>query len=154
MPQTKRLKTFLDENNIQYEVITHPKAYTAQRIASTAHISGKMMIKSVVIKMDDQYALAVLPANDRVSFQLFSNALDSKIRLASEDEFRELFPDCETGAMPPFGNLYGLPTYVSTDLDNEDEIIFNACNHVELIRMNYKDYIQLVQPKIVHFEIH
>jgi len=154
MPETKRLKTFLDDNNIQYEVITHPKAYTAQQIASTAHISGKIMTKSVVIKIGDEYALAVLPANDRVSFQLFSNALDQKIQLASEDEFRELFPDCETGAMPPFGNLYGLPTYVSTDLEDKDEIIFNACNHVELIRMNYNDYIRLAKPEIVHFEIH
>ena len=154
MPETKRLKKFMDENKVKYEIIPHSKAYTAQRVASSTHLSGQIIVKTVVVKIDGKFALAVLPANDRVSFKLFSKAMGTEeIEMASEDEFRTLFPDCETGAMPPFGLLYDLSTYVSTDLKDNDLIAFNACNHTEIIRMKFLDYLELVKPKMVHFEI-
>ena len=154
MTIAKRLKGFLDENNVKYTVITHNKAYTAQRIASSSHISGKELAKTVVIKIDNEFALAVLPASDKVSCSHFADILGVKsVELASEDEFRGIFPDCETGAMPPFGNLYDLTTYVASDLVDEENIAFNAGNYVELIKMKYSDYENLVKPTVIRFEL-
>ncbi len=154
MTIAKRLKGFLDENNVKYTVISHNKAYTAQRIASSSHISGKELAKTVVLKIDGKFALAVLPASDKVSCSHFADTLDAKsVELASEEEFRGIFPDCETGAMPPFGNLYNLTTYVASDLVDEENIAFNAGNYIELIKMKYSDYENLVKPTVIHFEL-
>lgn len=154
MSISKRLKDFLDENKVKYTIITHSKAYTAQEIASSSHIPGKELAKTVVIKIDGEFALAVLPASDRVSCRQFVDTLGAKsVKLASEDEFRGLFPDCETGAMPPFGNLYNLSTYVASNISDKGNIAFNAGNHVELIKMKFSDYENLVKPTIIHFEL-
>ena len=146
------LKEFLDENKVKYVTITHSSAFTAQEIAASAHIPGKELAKSVLIKIGGKMAMAVLPASDKVAFDLLKHTLKSdNIRLAYEHEFIDKFPDCEVGAMPPFGNLYGLDVYVAKTLTENDEIAFNACTHSQLIKMSYKTYEKLVKPKILEF---
>lgn len=152
MSAAKKIKNFLDENNIKYTSIVHPKAYTAQEIASKSHMPGKEIAKTVVLKVDGKYVLAVLSAIKMVSFKDFKNSIEAnEVKLATEQEFMDLFPDCEVGAMPPFGNLYDMPTYVSSELKENKEIAFNACNHMELIRMKYADWEDLVKPIVVQF---
>ena len=148
----RKLKTYLDENSVKYVTIKHSSAYTAQEIASSAHVSGKELAKTVMIKIDDQMAMAVLPASFQVDFRSLSSALGTDmVALATEQEFKDLFPDCELGAMPPFGNLYNMEVFVAETLRKNNEIAFNAGNHTELIKMNYKDFERLVQPKILKF---
>jgi len=147
---SKRLKTFLDEHDIRYLTITHSMAFTATDIAHSAHIRSKHMAKTVIIKINDKLAMAVVPANYKVNLRLLAEALqDSKVELASEQEFTRHFPDCEVGAMPPFGNLYNMDVYVAEQLTENEQIIFNAGSHMELIQMDYKDFEMLVTPKFV-----
>ncbi|MFC2084563.1 aminoacyl-tRNA deacylase [Bacteroidota bacterium] len=148
----KELKEFLDSKSIKYVSITHSVAYTAQEIAASAHIRGRDMAKSVLIKIDGKLAMAVLPATYKIDFNLLKDAIASKdVRLANEQEFKDEFPGCEVGAMPPFGNLYNMDTYVAASLVEDEEIAFNAGTHTELIRMDYKDYEKLANPKILRF---
>jgi Ala-tRNA(Pro) deacylase len=151
MPSQK-LKKYLDENKIKYISINHSSVFTSQEIAASAHIPGEELAKTVIIKADDKMAMAVLPASYKISFEYLKSILDADdVRLAYEQEFMDKFPDCEVGAMPPFGNLYGLEVYMSESLSAAEEIAFNACSHTELIRMNLKDFINLVRPKVVKF---
>ena len=151
MPITK-LKAFLDENNIRYVTIKHSSAYTSQEIASLAHISGKEFAKTVMIKIDNEMAMAVLPASYQVDFKILNEVFkNQKVTLATESEFKNLFPDCEVGAMPPFGHLYDMDVYVAEILRKNEEIVFNAGSHKELIRMRYKDFERLEQPAILKF---
>ena len=151
---SKKLKEFLDENKIKYVTIKHSSAYTAQEIASIAHIPGKDLAKTVIIKVDGKMAMAVLPASYKVSFEELKEFFGlSEIRLAYEQEFMDKFPDCEVGAMPPFGNIYGMEVYVAESLAEDEEIAFNACNHTELIKMNFGDFEKLVKPKRIKFSI-
>ncbi len=148
----KLLKEFLDRNSIKYVTVSHSPAYTAQEIAASAHIPGKGLAKSVLIKIDGKMAMAVLPASDKIDFDLLQAVIDgTNIRLAYEQEFIDKFPDCDVGAMPPFGNLYGIEVYVSASLTKNEEIAFNACSHSELVKMSYKDFERLVKPKIMEF---
>ena len=151
MPLTK-IRNFLDKHNIKYTIIKHSSTYTAQEIAASAHISGKELAKTVMIKFDGKMAMAVLPASYKISFDDLKEVLGvEKVRLAYEQEFMDKFPDCEVGAMPPFGNLYGLEVYVAESLADDEEIAFNACSHTELIRMRYKNFEELVKPKRMKF---
>jgi Ala-tRNA(Pro) deacylase len=151
MPLTK-IKEFLDEHKIKYTIIKHSSAYTAQEIAASAHISGKELAKTVMIKFDGKMAMAVLPASYKISFDDLKEVLGvEKVRLAYEQEFMDKFPDCEVGAMPPFGNLYGMDVYVAESLTDDEEIAFNACSHTELIRMKYDDFEKLAKPKRLKF---
>jgi len=148
----KKLKDFLDNQNIKYVTITHSPTYTAQEIAASAHIPGKVMAKTVMVKIDGKMAMAVLPASCKVDFDLLKKAAGaSTVGLASEQEFKNLFPECEIGAMPPFGNLYGMEVFVADALAEDEEIVFNAGSHTELIRLAYKDFERLVKPKVVKF---
>jgi Ala-tRNA(Pro) deacylase len=145
----KKLKEFLDANQIKYVSVTHSPAYTAQQIAASAHIPGKELAKTVVVKLDGKLAMAVLPASLKVDFDLLKRASGAgKAELATESEFRETFPGCELGAMPPFGNLYGMEVYVAAPLTADEEIAFNAGSHVELIKLAYKDFERLVKPRV------
>ncbi|MCF7885985.1 MAG: YbaK/EbsC family protein [Candidatus Marinimicrobia bacterium] len=155
MSISKRVKKYLDQNDVKYASIKHSKAYTAQEIASSSHIPGKDLAKTVVLKdKNDEFVLAVLPATDKVDLEEFEQLTDLEgVKLANENDFRDLFPDARTGAMAPFGNLYDMPTYVSKNLDNNHMITFNAGSHEELIRMPYKKYKELVQPKVHEFRI-
>ncbi len=130
---SKKLKSFLDENKIKYVSIQHSSAYTAQEIAAIAHIPGKDLAKTVIIKIDGKMAMAVLPASFKVSFDNLKDTLGVKeVRLAYEQEFIDKFPDCEVGAMPPFGNIYGMEVFVAESLAEDEEIAFNACSHTEI----------------------
>ena len=145
-----RLRTFLDSHNAKYIVISHSVAYTAQGIAALAHISGKELAKTVVVILDGQLAMAVVPASCQVDMNLLRAAAGTKTTaLASELEFKNKFPDCETGAMPPFGNLYDMPVFADESLAQDKEIAFNAGSHRELIQLAWKDFVDLVRPRLV-----
>ncbi|UCF87117.1 MAG: YbaK/EbsC family protein [Nitrospiraceae bacterium] len=144
----KKLKNFLDSNSIRYVSIKHSQVFTAQEIAASAHISGKALAKTVMVKIDGKMTMAVLPATDKVNFdQLKKAAGAEKVELASEDEFKDMFPECEVGAMPPFGNLYGIDVYSDEKLARDELIAFNAGSHTELIQLPYNDFERLVKPK-------
>jgi Ala-tRNA(Pro) deacylase len=146
----KKLKEHLDSNHIEYVTINHSLAYTAQRIAASAHISGEKIAKTVVLKVDGKMMMAVLPASCRISLDLFRSTINAlEIEISSEKEFSASFPECEVGAMPPFGNLYGMAVYVDERLTQDEEIAFNAGSHRELIKLAYRDFERLVKPKIV-----
>jgi Ala-tRNA(Pro) deacylase len=147
-----RLKEFLDSKGVRYVVITHSTAYTAQEIASLAHVKGREMAKTVIVKLDGSLAMAVLPASFQVDLDALRAAAGVKeASLATESEFKDNFPGCETGAMPPFGNLYGMPVYMDESLKKDKEIVFNAGTHRELFRMAYEDYEKLAEPRICQF---
>ena len=151
----RRLKEFLDENKVKYVSISHSPAYTAQEIAASAHIPGKEVAKTVMVKLDGKMAMAVLPASYQVDLQRLKQVAGAEhIELATEDEFKDLFPGCEPGAMPPFGNLYDMQVYVSESLAEDEEIAFNAGSHTELLRMSYADFESLVAPRRDRFSAH
>jgi len=146
----KQLREFLDRHGVRFVCLSHSQAFTAQEIAASAHIPGNELAKTVIAKVDGRIVMAVLPASYRLILDLLKEAAGAKrVMLASEQEFRHLFPGCEVGAMPPFGNLYGVDVYVSQSLAEDEEIAFNAGSHTELIRMSFRDYERLVDPKIV-----
>ena len=148
----QKLKEFLDSHQVKYVLISHSAAYTAQEVAGSAHIPGKELAKTVIVKIDGKIAMAVLPASYRVDFGLLKEASGANsVELAGEDDFKDVFPDCEVGAMPPFGNLYGAEVFVAESLAEDEEIAFNACSHTELIKMSYQDFAKLVKPKVVRF---
>jgi Ala-tRNA(Pro) deacylase len=155
MPYLTRVKELLDKNGVKYEQYKHRQAFTAQGVAQEQHVSGKLVAKVVVVKTGGQYALAVLPAHCKVDLEKICEVTGSSdVALATEDEFARLFPDCELGAMPPFGNLYNLRTYVDTALERDEEIFFQAGTHVDTIKMKYADFHRLVQPKVADFALH
>src|SRR5215813_7989670 len=152
MSVATKLKEYLDDNRVKYDVLTHEIAYTAQDTAAAAHVSGKELAKSVVVSADDRFVLAILPAPAKVDLERLKGVLKvSAIRLAQESEFSSLFPGCDRGAMPPFGNLYGMDICVDESLTRDDEIVFNACTHVDAIRMKYRDFERLAHPRVAGF---
>jgi len=145
-----RLRQFLDNYSIRYVVISHSVAYTAGGIAALTHIPGKEVAKTVIVKIDDALAMAVVSASQHVDLELLKEAAKARVvRLAAEDEFKHRFPDCETGAMPPFGNLYGMSVFADETLSRDREIVFNAGSHRELVRLAWEDFARLVQPKLM-----
>lgn len=151
MPSPKLIE-YLDRNNVKYLTIKHSVAYTSQEIAASAHICGKELAKTVLIKINGKMTMCVLPASYKIDFEQLKKAIgNDNIRLANEMEFKDLFPECEVGAMPPFGNLYNIDVYVAESLTGEECIAFNAGTHTELIQLSFKDFMNLVKPKIVKF---
>lgn len=149
MPKNK-LIDFLNKNKVKYETIEHSPAYTAQEIAEIAHVSAKELAKTVIVKVDGELAMTVLPAHHKVEFDKLQEATGTdKVELASEFEFQERFPGCELGAMPPFGNLFNMDVYVTKDLTKDKSIAFNAGTHSELIKIAYSDFDKLVKPKVI-----
>jgi Ala-tRNA(Pro) deacylase len=148
-----KLKAYLDEAGVAYAPHPHRPAYTSQEIAQSVHIPGREMAKSVVLKADGhRMILAVLSAKDAANLDTLREEIGcSKLGLASEAEFRDVFPTCEPGAMPPFGNVFGVETYCDTRLSQNREIEFNAGSHDETVRMRFEDYQRLANPKLVHF---
>ena len=148
----KKLKEFLDKENIKYVSLRHSPAYTAQEIAATVHIPGKELAKAVIVKLDGKMAMAVLPGSHQIDFNLLKEASGArKVELATEEEFKDMFPGCEIGGMPPFGNLYGMEVFAAKALAEDEEISFNAGSHSELMKLAYKDFERLVKPKIASF---
>jgi Ala-tRNA(Pro) deacylase len=146
-----RLKNFLDEKRIPYSVLTHTTAYTAQGAAVTMQISGKELAKTVVLWAGKEMILAVLPAPNHVRLDTLATEVGESLRLATEQEFSSLFPDCELGAMPPFGSLYNLPVYVDESLATDEAIVFNAGTHRDAIRIRYQDFARLAKPRVCSF---
>ncbi len=146
----QKLRDFLDDNHIEYITISHSPAYTAQRIAEITHIPGKELAKTVIVKLDGEFAMAVVPASNRIDLDYLRRGVTAdEVDLANEVEFKDLFPDCEVGAMPPFGNLYDMNVYVAEKLAEDEEIAFNAGTHTELVKMTYADFAKLVSPKVI-----
>jgi Ala-tRNA(Pro) deacylase len=146
------LTEYLDTHKVPYLVIAHSPAYTAQGIAGLTHISGKELAKTVIVELDGKLAMAVIPAKFHIDLMQLRRAAHARSALlASEDDFKDRFPECETGAMPPFGNLFGLEVFADDSLEKDKEIAFNAGTHQELIRMAWADFKRLVQPKMIRF---
>lgn len=144
-----RLKEFLDENRVKFVTISHSPAFTAQEIAAVAHVPGKEVAKTVMVKLDGELAMMVVPGPDKVCFTKVKSATGAKeVELATEEEFGSVFPNCEVGAMPPFGNLWDLPVFVDQRLREDEQIVFNAGSHTELVRLAYADYERLVHPVV------
>jgi Ala-tRNA(Pro) deacylase len=151
----RRLKEYLDREDVRYVTIVHSPAFTAQEVAAMAHIPGKNIAKTVVVKIDGKLALAVVPASYSVDFDMLQGAIGAKkVELARENEFKGQFPDCELGAMPPFGNLYDMEVFVARSLAEDEDIAFNACSHHELIKLPYREFERLVQPHVITFSVH
>ena len=149
MPTTI-LREFLIQNRVNHHVIQHPVAFTATSVAGAAHILEKAMAKTVVVNLDGRLAMAVVPADRRVNLERLRQAVGAaSAELAKERTFAADFPECEPGAMPPFGNLYGMEVYVEPHLAADPEIAFNAGSHTELISMAYQDFERLVHPRVV-----
>ena len=150
----QKLKEFLDLHNVKYVTISHSRAFTAQETAASAHVPVKELAKTVMVKMNGKMAMAVLPASCKVDFDLLKKATEAAtIEIANEKEFKDLFPDCEIGAMPPFGNLYGMAVFVAKTLTEDREIAFNAGSHRELVKLAYRDFEKLVKPKVITFSV-
>ncbi len=149
-----KLKEYLDRENVRYRVIAHSQAFTAQQIAAAAHISGWRLAKVVMVKVDGRMVMTVLPAAELVDVRRIAEIMDGeRAELAHETEYVGLFDDCEPGAMPPFGNLYGLPVLAASTLADYPDICFNAGTHRELVQMSYQDYARLVQPRVAAFDV-
>jgi len=148
----KALNRFLDDHGIRYVTIRHSPAFTAQQIAASAHIPGREIAKTVVVRIDGRMAMAVLPGSLKIDLERLREIAGADVvEIATEQEFSDLFPECETGAMPPFGNLYDMPVYVAESLAEDDEIAFNAGTHTELLKLAYHDFETLVHPTLGRF---
>jgi Ala-tRNA(Pro) deacylase len=152
MPISMKLREHLEQEGVAYKHHVHAEAYTSQEIAAVAHIPGREMVKSVMLKADDELVMAVLSANDVADLDGLRDQIGcGTLRLATEDEFRNAFPSCQIGAMPPFGNIFNVPTYCELTLDQNRDIEFNAGSHFDTIRMAFADFKRLVNPRLVHF---
>ena len=150
----KKVKEYLDRNAIKYVTISHSPAYTSMEVAASAHVSGNELAKTVMVKIDGKMTMVVLPASYKIDFsQLKELAGTKKVELAEEDEFTHMFPNCEVGAMPPFGNLYNMEVYVSETLSVDKQIAFAAGFHTELIKMDYADFAKLVNPIVTKISV-
>jgi Ala-tRNA(Pro) deacylase len=149
----KRVIDCLKENKAHYEILHHPEAVTAQRIAQAEHVKGRHHAKAVMVKSGDQHLMIVLPADHQIDLEKAEKTIGNAVSLGKEQEFKSLFSDCAIGAMPPFGNLYNLPTYVDKQLAAQDYIVFEAGTHTDAIKMSYRDYEKIVKPKIADFSI-
>jgi len=149
---TSKVKEFLDSTDIHYKNINHPLAFTAQETAASIHIKGREFAKTVMIKIDGQFAMAVLPASHRIDFELMKSILDAgEVKLCTETEFWNKFPDCEAGAMPPFGKLYDMDVYMTKSLLNNKEVFFNAGSHTDAIELTMDEFNRIVSPIVLDF---
>lgn len=150
----RQLTEYLDANRVRYMAHNHAPTFTAQETAEATHISGKEMAKPIIIEVDGKHLMVVTAACERIDFESLSDALGGeKIRLCHEDEFEDEFPYCETGSMPPFGNLYGMPVILSAYLSSQDSISFNAGSHTEIVQMDMIDYCTLTRPRVARFTL-
>ena len=149
----KQLIDCLKENKVDYEILHHPEAVTAQRIAQAEHVKGRHHAKIVMVKSGEQHLMTVLPADHQIDLKRLKKAIGKAVSLDSEQDFKPLFPDCAVGAMPPFGNLYGVPTYVDKSLSQEEYIVFEAGTHTDAIRLSYRDYQKIAKPRVEDFAI-
>lgn len=150
-----KVKDYLEGEHVSYQMLEHEQAFTAQEIADVQHLPGRCVIKSVIVCADGQFLMCVLPAIHRIDFGKLKDILGaSDVHLAEESEIAALFPDCEVGAEPPFGEAYGLKIYADKILEENEEIAFNAGTHTDMLRIKYRDYVRLAQPVIANFGVH
>lgn len=154
MDARDRLESYLGENGVAFEVLEHPTAYTAQKIAASEHVPGRMFAKVVIAAADGDLVMLVLPAPSVVDVGKLSELLGKEARLASESEFAPAFPDCQPGAMPPFGNLYDVPVYVDEALGRNERIVFQAGTHSVTMSVPYADFERLVGPTLADVAVH
>jgi Ala-tRNA(Pro) deacylase len=146
-----RLEAYLREKQVPFDVRHHPRAITAQEVAASEHVPGKMLAKTVMVLVDGKMVMLALPAPYQVDMDKASKVLGGEIRLAQEEEFEDTFPDCEVGAMPPFGNLYEVPVCVEAALAEDETIVFRAGTHTDTMSVSYADFERLVEPTIAEF---
>lgn len=155
MDTIAKLQQYLEQNKTPYEVILHEEVYTAQELAQALHIPGGELVKVVIVKADGTYRMAVLPASRRIDLEALKKYWNAgAVAIASEQEFKNLFPEAEIGAMPPFGNLYNIEVWVDTSLTTDEHITFNAGTHYKAVRMHYRDFERLVRPRVACFSVH
>lgn len=147
----KKLIDFLDRNMVRYITITHSPAFTAQELAETIWVPGKEVAKTVIFRMNGEFAMAVLPASHEVDFDRLKTVTRANVSLAEESAFANIFPECELGAMPPFGNLWSMPVFVSEAIAEEVWITFRAGSHREVVKMEYDDFERLARPRVADF---
>jgi Ala-tRNA(Pro) deacylase len=146
------LQSYLDQMEVAYRVSHHPTAYTAQDLAMAEHVSGRKVIKPVIVRADEDFVMCALPACYKVDLDELRNQLQVRaVELAGEDKLRELFPDCELGAEPPIGRLYGMTTLMDESLIRDDHVTFQAGTHEEAVTMSLADYRRIAQPELAHF---
>ena len=146
-----KLIRFLNESNVSYEILHHPEAFTAQTIAQAEHIKGRHHAKVVMVKSGSEHLMAVLPADHRIDLEKLEQVTARAFSLESEENFKSLFPDCAPGTMPPFGKLYGLPTYVDKSLAQQDYLVFEAGTHTDAIKLSYRDYERIAEASVGDF---
>lgn len=155
MALSPKVKDYLESKHIGYQLLEHEAAFTAQEIAGAQHLPGRNVVKTVIVNADGQFVMCVLPAVHRIDFSKLKNILKARdVHLAEESEVASLFPDCEVGAEPPFGQVYGLKVYADKILEENEEIAFNAGTHTDMLRIKYKDFVRLVKPTIADFGVH
>jgi len=148
----RRIREYLDSQNVPYEWLPHPQAFTAQEVAHSLHISGKRLAKTVIVDADGRTVMAVLPASHRLLMPELKAVLEARhLMMLPEGELAKIFPECDLGALPPFGNLYGIDVWVDRAITDQGEIVFNAGTHVDAVRMKYADYAQLAKPHVARF---
>ena len=148
----ERMEKYLRENGVGFQVETHDQAFTMQEVAAALHVPGNQVAKVVIVCADKEKVMLVLPAPYRMNVDLVRDMVGAnKVRLAKEEEFADLFPDCATGAMPPFGNLYGVPIYVDRSMAEEPDMVFRIGTHRETMKITYADFIRLAQPVVGDF---
>ena len=152
MPIPQRIRDYLDSQNVSYETLHHSQAFTAQEVAHSLHVSGKRCVKAVVASGDNKLVILVMPASHRLNFQELKSALRAnQLEMLVESELVGLFPDCDLGAIPPLGNLYGISVWVDRAVANAEKIVFCAGTHEDCIRMRYSDFAKLTLPYLGHF---
>ena len=150
-----KLEKYFRDNQVEFRAMTHRTAYTAQEVAAAQDVKGIQVAKVTMVKADAKIVMLVLPASHRIDFPKLKKTLGAKeTQLAKEEEFSNLFPDCDTGAMPPFGNMYNVPVYVDRALTEDPEIVFQAGSHRDTMKIAYDDYARLAQPSVVEFAVH
>ena len=154
MPILSSLKAFLDKHDAEYTHSVHEPAFTAKQLAAIDHVPEGRVAKTIVFLADDCFAMAVLPANERVNLAMLGSAVGARqIRLATESELNQLFPDCEVGAMPPFGSLFGLPVYIDGALATQNRVEFLGGTHRDVIHMKFAEFVRLADPLVLHFGV-
>ncbi len=148
-----RLIEFLNQQKVRYQVLHHPEAFTAQELAAIEGVKGKYHAKVVMVKNDGRLLMTVLPADHRVDLAKLGKITGRPSLVAGEVDFKEQFPDCAVGTMPPFGNLYNVPTMVDQSLTADDYIVFEAGTHTDAIKLSYADYAKLAQPQVADFAV-
>jgi Ala-tRNA(Pro) deacylase len=149
------LQSYLDEHGVQYRMSRHDPAYTSQDLAATEHVRGKKVIKPVVVRADGQWVMCALPASHRVDLQELREQLRAEdVILADEQSLGRLFPECELGAEPPIGKLFGMPTLMDESLIGDDTVTFQAGTHCDAVTMPLIDYRRISDAEIAHFGRH